>query len=94
MQEDANNAAQADIVDKLGRKMMDVLNRYARENGLVAVFDSSAQESPILYASSAIDITQEIIKLFDQACPVKATTSPPATKPAPAKSTTPPASKP
>src|SRR6516225_11063067 len=26
-------AAQADVVDKIGRKMMDVLDRYARENG-------------------------------------------------------------
>ena len=89
-------AAQADVVDKIGRKMMDVLDRYARENGLVAVFDSSAQNSPILFASTNIDITQEIIKLYDQAYPVKggATGTAPATKPAPAKPLTPPASKP
>ena len=89
-------AAQADVVDKIGRKMMDVLDRYARENGLVAVFDSSAQNSPILFASTNIDITQEIIKLYDQAYPVKggATGTAPATKPAPAKPSTPPASKP
>jgi len=75
---------------------MDVLDRYARENGLVAVFDSSAQNSPILFASTNIDITQEIIKLYDQAYPVKggATGTAPATKPAPAKPSTPPASKP
>jgi len=77
------NAAQAEVVDRIGRKMMDVLDRYARENGFVAVFDSSAQNSPILYASSNIDITQEIIKLYDQAYPVKAAATAPATKPAP-----------
>ncbi len=89
-------AAQADVVDKIGRKMMDVLDRYARENGFVAVFDSSAQNSPILYASTNIDITQEIIKLYDQAYPMKggaATAPAPATKPAP-RPATPPASKP
>jgi outer membrane protein len=76
------NAAQAEVVDRIGRKMMDVLDRYSRENGYVAVFDSSAQNSPILYASSNIDITQDIIKLYDQAYPVKAAATAPATKPA------------
>ncbi len=95
-------AAQADVVDKIGRKMMDVLDRYARENGFVAVFDSSAQNSPILYASTNIDITQEIIKLYDQAYPMKggtatnapATHSTPAPRPTAPKTTTPPAPKP
>jgi len=92
-------AAQADVVDKIGRKMMDVLDRYARENGLVAGFDSSAQNSPILFASTNIDITQEIIKLYDQAYPVKGgggpASSAPAARPAPTpKPATPPASKP
>jgi outer membrane protein len=93
MQEDVN-AAQADVVDRIGRKMMDVLDRYSRENGFVAVFDSSAQNSPILYASSNIDLTQEVIKLYDQAYPVKAGAAP-ATKPAATpKPATPPAAKP
>jgi outer membrane protein len=89
-------AAQGDVVDKIGRKMMDVLDRYARENGLVAVFDSSAQNSPILFASTNIDITQEIIKLYDQAYPVKgavpANAAPlaPRTTPTPKPSTPPP----
>ncbi len=83
LQEDVN-AAQAEVVDRIGRKMMDVLDRYSRENGFVAVFDSSAQNSPILYASSNIDITQDIIKLYDQAYPVKSSATPaPAAKPTP-----------
>jgi outer membrane protein len=89
MQEDVN-AAQGDVVDRIGRKMMDVLDRYARENGFLAVFDSSAQNSPIIYAANSIDVTQEIIKLFDQAYPVKSSAAP-AAKPAAPKATTPPA---
>jgi outer membrane protein len=92
LQEDLN-AAQGDVVDRIGRKMMDVLDRYSRENGLVAVFDSSSQNSPILFASTNIDITQDIIKLYDQAYPLKAGSSAPAAKPAP-KPATPPATKP
>ena len=82
-QEDVN-AAQQEAFDRIGRKMMDVLDRYSRENGYVAVFDTSAQGSPIIYAANTIDVTQDIIKLYDQAYPVKAGAAP-ATKPAAAK---------
>jgi outer membrane protein len=69
---EAVNAAQSDVIDNIGRKMLDVLDRYARENGYTAVFDTSAQGSPVVYGSSQIDITQEIIRLYDQAYPAKA----------------------
>jgi len=94
-QEDAN-AALGDITERIGRKMVDVLDRYARENGFVVILDSSAQNTPILFASTQIDVTQDIVRLYDQAYPVKAAaTAPakPAAKPAPATSQ-PPASKP
>jgi outer membrane protein len=95
-QEDVN-AEQADVIDRIGRKMVDVLDRYARENGIVVVLDSSAQSTPILYASTQIDVTQDIIRLYDQAYPVKGGAATPAkpaaTKPA-AAPTQPPAPKP
>jgi outer membrane protein len=92
------NAAQGEIVDSIGRKMLDVLDRYARENGYVAVLDTSAQGSPVIYGSSQADITQDVVRLYDQAYPVKggapATSAAPAPKPAtpapaPAKKPTP-----
>jgi outer membrane protein len=84
-------AAQAEIVDRIGRKMMDVLDRYAHENGIIAVFDSSSQNTPILFASPNIDITQEIIKLYDQSYPKSAGSPAPAKPAAPRPSTTKPA---
>jgi len=93
-QEDVN-AAQGDVIDRIGRKMVDVLDRYSRENGYVVVLDSSAQNTPILFASTQIDVTQDIVRLYDQQYPVKAgaTTQP---KPAAPKTTptTQPAQKP
>jgi outer membrane protein len=86
------NAAQGEIVDGIGRKMLEVMDRYSRENGYVAVLDTSAQGSPVVYASSSSDITQEIVRLYDQAYPVKggaaaapASPKPAAPAPAPAK---------
>jgi outer membrane protein len=98
-QEDVN-AAQADVIDRIGRKMVDIIERYGRENGYVAVLDSSAQGSPLLYFSNTIDITQDIVRLFDQQYPVKAGAAattpggkPAGTKPA-ASTAQPPATKP
>jgi len=92
-QEDVNSAQQ-EVIDRIGRKMVDVLDRYSRENGYTVVLDASAQNNPILYASSQIDVTQDIIHLYDSAYPVKA--GAPATQQKPAASkppaTTPPAS--
>jgi outer membrane protein len=92
------NAAQGEVIDRIGRKMVDVLDRYSRENGYSIVLDSSAQNTPILYASNQIDVTQDIIRLFDQAYPIRAGAvtpqKPAAAKPAPAAAATPPATKP
>jgi outer membrane protein len=89
------NAAQGEIVDAIGRKLLDVLDRYARESGLTVVLDTSAQGTPVVYGSSQADITREIVRLYDQAYPLKGgapATSAPAPKPAtpaPAKKPTP-----
>ncbi len=72
------NAAQGEIVDGIGRKMLEVLDRYSRENGYVAVLDTSAQGSPVVYASSTADITADIVRLYDQAYPVKTGAAAPA----------------
>jgi hypothetical protein len=55
--------------------MVDVLDRYARENGYMVILDSSAQNTPIMFASTNIDVTQDIVRLYDQAYPVKGGTS-------------------
>ena len=81
-QEDYNDDVQAalgDVRDRIGRKLVDVVDRYARDNGYTAILDSSSQTSPIIYAAD--DVTPEIVKLYDQAYPVKASASAPA-KPA------------
>ena len=93
-QEDAN-AALGDITERIGRKMVDVLDRYSRENGFVVVLDTSGQNSPILFASTQIDVTQDIIRLYDQAYPVKAGATTPAKPAAPKPAASqPPAAKP
>jgi outer membrane protein len=95
-QEDAS-AAQQEVLERIGRKMVDVLDRYARENGFSVVLDTSGQNSPILYASNQVDVTQDIIRLYDQAYPVKNAPGGAPAAPKPAAATpkpNPPATKP
>ncbi len=80
--DEQSQAAQADIVDSIGRKMMDLVETYAKENGLDCVLNSSGDSIAVLYKTSNIDVTQEIVKLYDQKYPVKgAVAGAPATKP-------------
>jgi hypothetical protein len=62
--------------------MGEVISRYARENGYMIIMDAQVCN---VYCSNQLDVTQDIIRLYDQANPVK-TGAPGAAKPAPAAS--------
>jgi hypothetical protein len=82
-------------VNQIGRKMITIIDRYATDGGYMAVFDSSAQNSPLLFAAKNTDVTQDIIRLYDQANPTKGASTAPTGKTAPApKPSTPPPAKP
>jgi outer membrane protein len=68
--QDDFNDAQQDVVNRIGRKLVDILDGYSKQNGLAVVLDTSAQQTPVIYASNEIDITQEVIRLYDQKYPV------------------------
>ena len=70
--QDDFNEAQREVVDRIGRKMIDVLDKYSKEHEYGAILDTSAQNTPVVYAANAIDVTQDIIRLYDQNYPVKA----------------------
>ena len=76
------DAAKDDIVQRIGSKIGPIVERYARENNLGTVFDSSAPNTPLLLVAPPIDVTDAITKLYDQAFPAKSVTSPATSKPA------------
>lgn len=80
--QDDFNDAQQDLINRIGRKMVDVLDKYAKDGGYAVVLDSSSQQTPIIYEANQIDITQDIIRLYDEAYPVKTSSAAPS-KPAP-----------
>src|ERR1700723_751219 len=90
--EDAQADLEADqnkLLQQLGQKILAVIEKYSRDNGFTLVVDVSSPQTPVLYASPSIDITKEIIELYDKntaaGAPAPATPAP-APKPAtPAK---------
>lgn len=83
LQEDMNDASQ-EAINHIGQKMMPILNKYAKQNGYSVVIDTSQQNTPVIYASDQMNITQQVVKLYDEAYPVKAAT-PPAAHPGTSK---------
>jgi outer membrane protein len=75
--------AQGKLMQELGGKMMAVLEKYATQNAFAVVLDVSNPQTPVLWAASAVDITNDIVKLYDQAYPGTAGAAPavPAAKP-------------
>lgn len=78
-QQDQSDASQ-DAINRIGQKLMPILQKYAQQNGYSVVIDTSAQNTPVIYSATQIDITKAIVKLYDDAYPVK-TATPPASHP-------------
>jgi outer membrane protein len=64
--------AQQDLINTLGRKLMTVLDKYSRENGYAVIIDTSSQQTPVIYAANAVNVTKDIVQLYDQTYPIKA----------------------
>src|SRR5262245_32753860 len=90
---------QNEIFNRIGSKLMPVLQQCAKENSFAVIVDSSSQTSQLVYADPAIDITDDLIKRFDAAQPGSARTGTTGVKPviasagAAIKATTTPAAK-
>jgi len=82
--QDDTNDAQQEVVNRIGRKMIEILDKYSKDNGYAVILDDSSQQTPVVYTANQVDVTQDIVRLYDQSYPVKAASAaPPRTAPAP-----------
>jgi outer membrane protein len=73
---------QNDIANRIGQKMMQVLDKFAKENGYAVILDVSNPQSGVLWANMAtIDVTDTIVNLYNAQSGVAA---PPPSAPRPA----------
>ena len=73
------NQLRTEIYNRIGRKILTEVQKYAGENNFYLILNSSSQNSQVLFSASSVDITTDIIKRYNlsQTSP----SSPPATPP-------------
>src|SRR6185437_12281287 len=54
-----------EVAQKIGTKLMQVLESYAQKNGYSMVIDVSSQQSPVLWASESVNITKPVIDAYN-----------------------------
>lgn len=54
------------LVGEIGQRMIQIIDEYAKANNYSVVLDVSSQASPVLWAATGIDITVEIVQLYDK----------------------------
>ena len=80
-QAELNQEEQKLMGELLGR-LIQVVNKYAKDNGYVLVLDDSSQQTPLIYASNTIEITKDIVELYDKNAPSPPASPGPASAPA------------
>lgn len=66
--EDANTDIQAqqnEIATRIGQKLVEVLDKYAKDNGYTLILDVSGQASPVLWAAASVDITKPVVDAYN-----------------------------
>ena len=59
------------LMQSIAPKIGDVIQKYALTHGFSVVLDVSSQQTPVLWAAPAANITADIVKDYDAAHPVK-----------------------
>src|SRR5579864_1269108 len=71
--------AEQEVINRIGSKMVTVLEKYANANGFAVVLDvSNPQTSPVLWATQGTVITKELVDAYDKENPAGATAAKPA----------------
>jgi outer membrane protein len=55
------------VLNEIGGKVIAVPDRYAAEHGYAVVLDvSNQQTSPVMFAANSVDVTREIVAIYDK----------------------------
>jgi Skp family chaperone for outer membrane proteins len=85
--EDAQNEfqqAEQEVFNRIGQKMLNVLEKYAKANGYSVVLDVSNPQTPVLWASQGNVITKQLVDAYNAESGVAAPPAKPAGATAPA----------
>ena len=68
--EDAEEELQGEqqkMLQGLAQRMSAIVEKYAKDNGYSLVIETGNPSTPVVYAATAIDITKDMIALYDKA---------------------------
>ena len=68
--------AEQEVVNRIGGKMLSVLEKYANKNGYTVVIDVSNPNTPVLWANSGTIITKDLVDAYNAESPVAAPAAP------------------
>jgi outer membrane protein len=74
--QDEQMAEENKVLAELEEKMKAVIAKYASDNGLSLILNVAAENTPVLWMSQQLDITQPIIEAYDKAYPNKGMAAP------------------
>jgi outer membrane protein len=94
--DDAQNDYQQDVnrlLQDFYPRIKAILDKYAKDNGYSVILDIGAEQTPVVYMSDSVDMTTDIVALYDKANPLPAGAAaiPPAKPAAPPSAAKPPA---
>ncbi len=64
------------VLNAMGEKMMGLLTQYSLDNCFAMVLDVSMEQTPVLWAASSANITNDMVKLYDEKYPLAAGAAP------------------
>jgi Skp family chaperone for outer membrane proteins len=68
--------AEQEVVNRIGSKMLNVLEKYAKTNGYSVILDVSNPQTPVLWASQGTNITKDLVDAYNAEAPVAAPAAP------------------
>jgi len=77
--EDAQNDfqnQQKELANQIGRKMLGVLDKYAKDRGFAVILDVSNPQSGVLWAGASTDVTKDIVDAYNAQSGVPAPPAP------------------
>jgi outer membrane protein len=69
------------VMNDLGGRIVTIIDKYAKDHGYTLIVDVSNPQTPVLYASETINITKDIVELYDKETQSMASAATPAAKP-------------
>ena len=78
---------QRKLLEELSGKMQSVIDKFAQTGGYAVILDVSNQNTNVLYVSAGVDITKDVIDLYDKLNPAGSTSKPAAAPAAPRPAT-------